>query len=275
MVRVAVAKDLGEGALPLPRSLSTDSARMSGWDMMQRPKRLIRQPQQRPTARQPLERELGRLQDNMLVMGSRVSHNILDAVDILRNKDVDGAMQLIADDRLVNAQRYQMEADCLSLIATQNPIARDLRTIAALLAIVTELERINDYAKGIAKVTCKMGKEPLLPPTPDLPRMAVKAQGMLRRALFAFTERDVALAYTIATLDDEVDTLYNQIYNDLVAEVIKCPSVAAHANYHLWTAHNLERTGDRALNICERVIFTVTGKLVELDHIAPNSDLEG
>lgn len=240
--------------------------------MMQRPKRLIRQPQQRPTARQPLERELRRLQDNMLVMGSRVSHNITDAVDILRNQDMDGAIQLIADDRLVNAQRHQMEADCLSLIATQNPIARDLRIIAAVLAIVTELERINDYAKGIAKVTRKVGKEPLLPPTPDLPRMAVKAQGMLRRALFAFTERDVALAYAIANLDDEVDALYNQIYADLVSEVIQCPSIAAHANYYLWAAHNLERTGDRALNICERVIFTVTGKLVELDHIAPDGD---
>ncbi|HRQ39831.1 MAG TPA: phosphate signaling complex protein PhoU [Chloroflexota bacterium] len=240
---------------------------------MQRPKRMIRQPQQRPTARQPLERELRRLQDNMLIMGSRVSHNILGAVDILKNQDVDGAMQLIADDRLVNAQRYQMEADCLSLIATQNPIARDLRTVAAVLAIVTELERINDYAKGIAKVTRMIGKEPLLSPTPNLPRMAVKAQGMLRRALFAFTERDVALAYTIATLDDEVDALYNQIYADLMAEVMQSPQLATHANYHLWAAHNLERTGDRALNICERVIFTVTGKLVELDNLAPNDDV--
>ncbi len=105
--------------------------------------------------------------------------------------------------------------------------------------------------------------------------MAVKAQGMLRRALFAFTERDVALAYAIANLDDEVDALYNQIYANLVAEVIECPSVAAHANYYLWAAHNLERTGDRALNICERVIFTVTGKLVELDHLVPDGDLEG
>ncbi len=110
---------------------------------MQRPKRLIRQPQQRPTARQPLERELRRLQDNMLVMGNRVSHNILDAVEILKHQDIERAGQLIADDRLVNAQRYQMEADCLSLIATQNPIARDLRIIAAVLAIVTELERIQ------------------------------------------------------------------------------------------------------------------------------------
>lgn len=244
-----------------------------GWDMMQRPKRIIRQPQQHPTARQPLERELRRLQDNMLAMGSRVSHNILDAVDILAKQDVDGAVQLIADDRLVNAQRYQMEADCLSLIATQNPIARDLRTVAAVLAIVTELERINDYAKGIAKVTCKMGKEPWLPPTPDLPRMAVKAQGMLRRALFAFTERDVTLAYAIAALDDEVDALYNQIYTNLMSQVVQSPPVAAHANYYLWAAHNLERTGDRSLNICERVIFTVTGKLVELDNMATDIEM--
>ena len=201
----------------------------------------------------------------MLIMGSRVSHNILDAVDILKNQNIDGAAQIIAEDQRINEQRYRLEADCLSLIATQNPIARDLRTVAAVLEIVTELERINDYAKGIAKVTIIMGKEPLLRPTPDLPRMAVKAQGMLRRALFAFTERDVALAYAVATLDDEVDALYNQIYTDLMDQVIQSPQVVAHANYQLWAAHNLERTGDRALNICERVIFTVTGKLVELD----------
>jgi phosphate transport system protein len=237
--------------------------------MIEKPKRIFRQPQQRPTARQPLERELRRLQDNMLAMGSRVSHTILEAVDYLKTQNMAGAARVIAEDRLINEQRYQLEAACLTLIATQNPIARDLRTVAAVLAIVTELERINDYAKGIGKVTLTMGEEPLLRPSPLLPQMAVKAQGMLRRAIFAFIEQDITIAYAIATLDDEVDTLYNQIYADLMAEVIRSPQVAAHASYQLWAAHNLERTGDRALNICERVIFTVTGKLVELDESCP------
>jgi phosphate transport system protein len=233
--------------------------------MMEKPKKVIRQPRLWPTTRRPLEQELRRLQDNMLTLGSRVSRNILESVDILKKQDTEAALALIAADEEINRQRYEIEADCLTLIARQNPIARDLRTVAAVLEIVTELERMNDYAKGIAKVTCKLGKEPLLPPTPDLPRMAAKAQGMLRRALFAFTEQDVVLAYTIAALDDEVDALYVQIYQELMSQIIENPQVVADANYYLWAAHNLERTGDRALNICERVIFTVTGKLVELD----------
>lgn len=233
--------------------------------MMYKPKKIIREPKTRPTARQPLEKALHQLQDRMLALGSRVSRNIIDSVEMLQTQNVDQATALIISDRDINQARYHIESECLKLIATQNPIARDLRTVTAVLVIATELERINDYAKGIAKITRVIGKEPLLRPSTDFSHMALKAQGMLRRALFAFTERDVTLAYAIAMLDDEVDALYGKIHTDIVHKIMENPLVTPHAQFHLWAAHNLERTGDRALNISERVVFTVTGKLVELD----------
>ena len=232
---------------------------------MYKPKKLIRKPRTRLKNRMPLEREIRRLQDEMLSLGSFVSRSILESVEILRNQDLTNARILIAADEDVNRRRYAIEDAGLKLIATQNPLAGDLRTIAAILEIATELERISDYAKGIAKIAITIGTEPLVYPMPELPRMAVKAQGMLRRALFAFTERDVALAHAIALQDDEVDSLYQTIYMQIMQTIINDPFTVENANYLLWVAHNLERTGDRSLNICERVIFTVTGKLVDLD----------
>ena len=214
--------------------------------------------------RNVLDREIQRIQDEMLVMGSKVCHATLDAVDILRHQNLEAARALIIADKEINQYRLDLEQDCLKLIATQNPIAKDLRTIAAVLEIITELERIHDYAKGIAKVTLRIGTN-ALPDMADFPHMAVKAQGMLRRSLVAFTQQDEELAYAIAALDDDVDALYNQIYQNLVEQIIAKPQTANQANLLLWAAHNLERTGDRAINICERVIFTITGQLIELD----------
>jgi phosphate transport system protein len=144
-------------------------------------------------------------------------------------------------------------------------MAKDLRILAAVLEIVTELERIADYAKGIAKINLMMGFEPLVKPLVDIPRMAEKAQDMLHRALDAFVRQDVALARAIPQEDDEVDGLYNQVYRELMTYIIADPSIIQQANYLLWVAHNLERAADRVSNICERVIFTVTGEMLELD----------
>lgn len=235
-------------------------------------KKLIREPKIRPTARQPLEKALRHIQDKMLSLGSQVSCNISDSVEMMQTQNVAQAALLIKADSKINQARYDIEAECLKLIATQNPIARDLRTITAVLVIATELERINDYAKGIAIITRKLGKEPLLYPSNDFSQMALKAQGMLRRALFAFTERDITLARALAAMDDEVDALYDKIHQELVSRIIETPFITPHAQFHLWAAHNLERTADRALNICERVIFTVTGSLVDLDEEVTSSE---
>ena len=214
--------------------------------------------------RQAFEKDLQNLQEDVLVLGDRVADNIVDAVNILKKRDLYDARQLIAADRLINKKRIELEMTCFTLLATQQPMAGDLRTIASMLAIVIELERINDYAKGIGRVTLMLGREPLLKPLVDIPIMAEKAQSMLERSLVAFSQRNEALARAIPPEDDEVDTLYNKVFQELMQKVIADPTAVDQANYLLWVAHNLERTADRVINICERVVYMVTGELTEL-----------
>jgi phosphate transport system protein len=180
---------------------------------------------------------------------------------------------VIAGDRVINEKRFAIEDQALGLIATQQPMAGDLRTLAAILDITSELERIGDYAKGIAKVSLMIGEEPLVKPLVDVPRMAEKARDMLHRALEAFVQRDTDMARAIPTEDDEVDDLYNQVYRELITYILADPSTIERANYLLWVAHNLERAADRVTNICERVIFTATGEVVEMD--VEDSGVEG
>lgn len=215
--------------------------------------------------RESFDRELQRLQDEILALGSMVENALVESVDILKRRDMEGSRRLIAQDRLINEKRFAIEADALALIATQQPMAGDLRTLAAVLEIVTELERMGDYAKGIARINLMMGEKPLLKPLIDIPRMAEKARDMLHRALDAFVRRDVALARAIPADDDEVDALYNQVYRELITLIMTDPRTIDQANYLLWVAHNLERTADRVTNICERVVFTVTGEMMEMD----------
>lgn len=216
-------------------------------------------------ARESFERELKRLQDELMALGRMVCEAMIGAVDALKRQDLEAARKLMASDHEINAARFAIENDTLVLIARRQPVAGDLRTIAAVLEIATELERIGDYAKGIAKITLKMGNQPLLKPLIDIPRMAEKARDMLDRALRAFSERNAQLARAIAREDDEMDGLYNQVYRELMTYVITDPTVIERASFLMWAAHNLERSADRVINICERVIFTVTGEMTELD----------
>jgi phosphate transport system protein len=144
-------------------------------------------------------------------------------------------------------------------------MAGDLRMIAALLDLSSELERIGDYAKGIAKINLLIGEEPLMKPLIDLPTMASKAADMLDQALTAFAQQDAEMARDIPSRDDEIDSLYDQIYRELISLIMAEPSRIEQANYLLWAAHNLERAADRVTNICERVVFTATGQLTELN----------
>lgn len=215
--------------------------------------------------RETFERELQRLQDEVLELGSMVENAILEAVETLKRRDFEGSRRLIAQDRLINKKRFAIEADALVLIATQQPMASDLRILAAILEIATELERMGDYAKGIAKINLMIGEEPLLKPLVDIPRMAERARSMLHRALDAFVRGDAELARSIPPDDEEVDALYNQVYRELLTYILADPHTIEQANYLLWAAHNLERTADRVINICERVVFTATGEMMELD----------
>lgn len=210
-------------------------------------------------------RDIQALQDDMLVMGSMVGMAIVEAVDALKRQDQEKARQIIANDRVINEKRFAIEADVLALIATQQPMASDLRTLASILEVTTELERIGDYAKGISKINLMIDGEPLIKPLIDLPRMAQKVADMLKEALRAFAERDVELARAVVAGDQEVDALYNQVYRELLTFIMSDPRTINQATHLLWVGHNLERSADRVTNICERVVFMVTGKMVEMD----------
>ena len=222
------------------------------------------------TTRQTFDNELKDLKDEILVLGSMVEQAILGTVEALKKRDIEEARKILAADREINKKRFELENKLMVLIATQQPMARDLRLLASSMEIIGELERMGDYAKGIANINIRMGDAPLLKPLIDVPRMAQKDVDMLHRALTAFVEEDVEAAKAIPIEDDEVDALYNQVYRELMTFVIADPKTMERANWLLWVAHNLERVADRVTNICERTIFIVTGELMEIK----NSDDE-
>jgi phosphate transport system protein len=217
----------------------------------------------------PLEKELGRLQDELIDLGVMVERSITDAVNILGQGRIEEAKRLIAADSEINRRRYQIEWDALVLIARQQPMAKDLRSLAAILEIAGELERIADYSKGIAKIVIQLGSRPLIKPLIDIPRMAALASDMLHRALLAFVDLDVETARSIPAEDQLIDDLYAQVYRELITYVLADPKNIEGASHLMWVAHNMERAADRVVNICERVIFTVTGELIEFDDQPP------
>ncbi len=213
-----------------------------------------------------LDRQLGQLQQEVVTLAEIVEKATLRAVDALKRRDLEESHQVIAGDDYIDQKRYEIEDRCVDLIATQQPMARDLRAIIALLHITVELERIGDYAEGIGKISVMMGEEPPLKPLVDIPRMAEKATQMLRSSMDSLVSRDVVMANQVLHDDDEVDELYDQVYRELLIFMLQDPRTIQRATYLLWTAHDLERIADRATNIAERVIFLVTGKLVESGH---------
>jgi phosphate transport system protein len=223
--------------------------------------------------RENFERELLRLQDEVLLLGSMAEQAVLDAVTALRQMDRKSARVIRKGDQKINEKRYQIEQDTLIAIATQQPMARDLRFLAAILEIITELERIGDYAKGIAGIVLILDKEDVDIPKNDLKRMADLGMDMLHRALGAFLARDADTARAITPEDDKIDDLYNKIYRKLLKRMMADPSTVDDATRLMWAAHNLERLGDRVTNICERVVFVVTGEIKELDHTEDEYEL--
>jgi phosphate transport system protein len=215
--------------------------------------------------RETFDRQIHQLQNEVLLLGSMVEQAILSALDALRLRDIGTAHKIIEDDTFINEKRFAIENAILILIATQQPIARDLRMLAATLEIITELERMGDYAKGIAKVIIRLGDSTIPIPIRDLNKMAELAVSMLHRALGAFIAEDASTASQIPLDDDAVDGLYHKIYHNLVAAMIADPATIDHTNLLLWVAHNLERTADRATNICERTVFIATGELLEIE----------
>ena len=214
--------------------------------------------------RKTFEAEIQQLKDELLLMGSMVEQQVLDAVEALKKRDIDTSHRVYDADAKINSKRYGIEEQVMILIATQQPMAHDLRLLASILEVSAELERMGDYAKGIATINMRMGDEALLKPLIDIPRMATKASDMLHRALTAFINEDVAAARAIPAEDDEVDGLYTQVYRELMTFVMSDPRNIDRANYLLWTAHNLERFADRVTNLCERTVFIATGEMKEI-----------
>lgn len=215
--------------------------------------------------REAYHKALKELENELLNMGEMVAKALKDSIDALQKRDIEKSKEIIKNDLLINKKRFEIEKRCLQMIATQQPMAVDLRTIAAILSIIADLERMGDHAEGNAKINVMIGKEPLVKPLIDVPRMSEKGLDMLERVLKAFINRDAAQARAICDEDDEVDALYNQIYRELLLIMIENPKKIEGATYLIWLAHNLERIADRVTNIAERVVFMVTGKMEEVN----------
>jgi phosphate transport system protein len=215
--------------------------------------------------RQAFEGQLQELLDDLMAMGQMVADAIDLAVQALREQDQALARQVIENDDLVNAAQHAIDEKCLVLIATQQPMAHDLRTILAASNIAAELERIGDYAEGTAKLALKLADEPFVKPLVDIPRMAELSRGMLRSALEAFSRQDTEAALALGDADTAVDDLYNQVYRELLIIMMQNPQTITQATYLIWVAHNLERIADRTTNIAERTIFVKSGQVVDLN----------
>lgn len=214
--------------------------------------------------REKLDQKIQEHLDQIIALGSMVEQAILDSVGVLKERDLERAQEIYDHDEVINAKRFQIENDALITIATQQPAAKDLRILASVIDVAGELERMGDYAKGIALITIRLGDEPPIKPLIDLPRMGEITADMLHRALGAFVEGDKVLAFSIPKDDDQVDDLYNQVYRELLTIMMGDPETIDRATYLLWAAHNLERTADRVNNICERAYYIATGELREI-----------
>ena len=208
-----------------------------------------------------LDRQLNHLQEEIALLANVVGKAIVRAVEALKDRDLAESQAVIDGDDYIDSKRYEIEELCIDLIATQQPMAGDLRAIIAMLHIAVELERMGDYAEGIAKISVLMGNEPPLKPLIDIPRMANKAGEMLRDSMDSLVERDLPKAEKVLDDDDEVDDLYDQVYRELLLFMIQDPRSIQRATYLLWAAHDLERIADRATNIAERVMYLITGRI--------------
>ncbi len=215
--------------------------------------------------RDTFENQLGELKSQLLQLGAEAGQTITDGVAALRTRDRVMAQSIIAHDSEINQRRYAIEERCYALIATQQPLASDLREIISILLIAIELERIADHSKNLAEIVIHMGNEPLLKPLVDIPRMAEICREMLSQSLDAFTRNDARMAGAVCDRDDEIDHLYQQIFRELMTYVVDDPRTVSRALNLLFAAHNLERIGDRVTNIGERVIYAATGQLEELN----------
>jgi len=213
------------------------------------------------------ERHLGQLNEDVLQLGSQARQAVARAVEALIANDADQAREIIADDAIINRRRFEIESECYTLLVTEQPMAGDMRAIVSALIIVTELERIADHGKKIAKICLRMMQDarPIPIPFGDIPRLSQMALAMFDRALRAFATRDLGDADAVCKADDQVDALYKQTFNVVLSRMLEDPRLIGAGTQLIQVAHELERVADRATNIGERVIYSVTGELTDLN----------
>ena len=214
--------------------------------------------------RRTIEKHLEEIQDNMVVLSDMVYVAIRGSVEALKNRDLALAQQIVENDLKINRKRFEIEEDCIRLLKTERLTESDLRVVVAVLNVIVDLERMGDHAEGIAKIAVMLGDKPPLKPLIDIPRMAEKASDMLKRSMQAFINKDLEVARRIPGEDDEIDALNEQVFRELLVIMLATPTAVPRAEYLIWVARNLERIADRVTNICERVVFMVTGRMEEV-----------
>ena len=205
------------------------------------------------------ERKLNQVQDEVVELASMVEKAIFKSIDALKSRDIELSKQVVEEDDEIDNKQQALEDLCVDLIALEAPMAVDLRVIISAMMVANELERMGDYAEGIAKLSIAMGDLPPLKPLIDIPRMAEKSVSMLRRSIESYVGRDIEGARQVYRDDDEVDEIYEQVYRELLTYMMADPSTIQRATYLLWVSHDLERVADRTTNIAERVMYLVTG----------------
>lgn len=215
--------------------------------------------------RRSFEEALGNLREDLLRLGHMAAEAVALSVDALKRQDVELAEKVIAGDEAIDRLHLEIQNRCMELIATQQPMAGDLRVIGAAMVISIDLERVADHAEGIASAAVRMARQPLLKPLIDVPRMAEVVQGMLKKALDAFVERDARKAAEVAADDDVVDGLRSQVFRELLTYMMEDPRNISRALELILVTQHIERMGDHATNIAERVIYMVTGDLRDLN----------
>ena len=209
--------------------------------------------------RENFHRLLDETQRDVLRMGGLVEEAIVKAVDALGRSDVQAAEDILRFDDYIDDLNVLIETNCLNLLALQQPMASDLRTIAAMLDIIIDLERIGDHACDIAQITKYLAGEPPLKPLIDIPQMAAKATEMLRESLDAFSQRDASIAHKVPEKDDEVDRLYRAVFKELIGFMAADAKAIKRGSNLILVALYLERIADHSTNICERVVYMVEG----------------
>lgn len=214
--------------------------------------------------REAYHKDLEKLEEDLMAMAKAGGRAVLKSIDALESRDLEASQAIVDEDKFINERRFKIEEQAMLLLATQQPMASDLRTLAAILNVITDLERIGDYAAGNAKVSLMIGDRELIRPVVDMREMAKLGCSMLERCMEAFKNRDAETARKICSEDDKVDEIYDRIYKDLVLMMVESPGIIQRATYMMWASHNLERVADRVTNIAERVVFMVTGKMEEM-----------